>query len=318
MSDAPRYYLWKAVLGRTPKIELLHEEYRRILRAKEEIVHAINIEEEWDTLIQNYITFEKTLLSAALDSMVVRPTEHRAFSEIRLEFARAFSNFLATCRSYLDHTPHHLGGIGDGDGVEQFKSSTRTAYDGEFAYRFLEAMRNYAQHRGMPIHGTSFDSSWIGDRQNLAEDENAKLRHWVGATIDFPKVLKDKKFKASVAKEIPSDQKAIDVIEMTRLYLEALAKIHDEVRQSINEIITANLVFLRDQICRYGAVNDGDVLGLTAAEFYNDRKVATTDLFEDMLGWYEHLKARNGKLINLRKRYVTNEILDKRRFRRDA
>jgi|GEM_PF-508488 len=314
MTEDTRYYLWKAVLARNPKIELSLKEYEGIIQAKKNIVQAIYFEESWDVLVQNFIEFESELLQAALESMIVEPTEGRVFSEIRLKFARKFSNFLSSCRSYIDHAPHHLRLIEGGAAIDVFRNATSEAYDNEFAYRFLEAMRNYAQHRGLPLHGTSYDTSWVGDRTKLQDDENAKLRHSVSASIDLSKVMRDRNFKPSVAAEMPEGRSAIEVPEMTRRYVEALALVHDHTRRAFSVGVADDIKLLRDAIDRYGKVNSGDVLGLAVTSFNGDKIVESEDIFEDFISWYEHLKARNGNLRNLRNYYVSNEVLEKKKF----
>lgn len=77
--------------------------------------------------------------------------------------------------------------------------------------------------------------------------------------------------------------------------------------------MNCNVVELRTAISKYGAENGGDVLGLAIAEFNGDHlKGKSSDIFEDMLAWLEMLQRRNATMVNLRKRYVTNEIHLKR------
>src|SRR3546814_11369469 len=61
-----------------------------------------------DCLVQHYIDLEMELLRSAMHSMVLNHESYHEFQQIRLGFSRRLSSLLQSCRSYLDHTPHHL------------------------------------------------------------------------------------------------------------------------------------------------------------------------------------------------------------------
>jgi hypothetical protein len=63
-------------------------------------------------------------------------------------------NFLSSARLYLDQVPQDLNSI-YGKNSEQtatFNQCRSKQYDSSFAYRIMEALRNYAQHRGFSVH----------------------------------------------------------------------------------------------------------------------------------------------------------------------
>jgi hypothetical protein len=62
-------------------------------------------------------------------------------------------NYLASMRFFLDFTETRIKRrFGkESSEAQQFKRACSEAFDGEFAYRFLYKLRNYAQHCGLPI-----------------------------------------------------------------------------------------------------------------------------------------------------------------------
>src|SRR3546814_18975610 len=84
------------------------------------------------------------LLRSAMHSMVLNHESYHEFQQIRLGFSRRLSSLLPSCRSYLDHTPHHLNKLESHAFAEPFKKLTNTPYDGPSGCRFQEALRNYA------------------------------------------------------------------------------------------------------------------------------------------------------------------------------
>src|SRR3546814_2941755 len=75
------YYLWKAILGRTPKIEITKEEHDTIFASWRAISVVADIEEEWDCLVQHYIDLEMELLRSAMHSMVLNHESYHERSE---------------------------------------------------------------------------------------------------------------------------------------------------------------------------------------------------------------------------------------------
>lgn len=271
------------------------------------------MEEEWDSLIQNYIELELELIRSAMNTMVLSHEGYHEMNQIRLGFARRLSNLLHSCKSYLDHTPHHLKQLRTPELDVAFRTAANDAYDGNVSYRFMEALRNYAQHRGLPLHGATFDSGWTGTFANGAEDSGF-LRHSSYATIDLAKIRTDKKFKASVLADLAESPDKLDVSLLVREYIESLAQVHEKVRKSVeNELEYAGSA-IRKAISQYSDVNEGNVIGLSAAEF-DDQNVLINhqNIFEDLLERINRLIRRNRNLINLRLRYVSSEVTPKRR-----
>lgn len=81
------------------------------------------------------------------------PLEHVAF-----EYNRLLLNYLASCRLFLDFTAHELQAVGKQDAIALFSEAAAFAYDSSFAYRLFDQLRNYAQHRGLPVASVVFTS----------------------------------------------------------------------------------------------------------------------------------------------------------------
>jgi hypothetical protein len=171
----------------------------------------------------------------------------------------------------------------------------------------MDAMRNYAQHRGVPLHGSTWSAQWIGEKDT--NEAKHQLRHIVTANVDLDKVRQDKKFKAAVRKEIEYADH-LDVGTLTREYIEALGWVHSELRKAMKESVAGWKDTVRGAIARYADANGGNVVGLAAVEFTDDgRLVSQMNIFEDMLDRQERLARRNRNLVNLRRRFVSNELV---------
>ncbi len=272
-------------------------------------METLRIEEEWDCLVQNYMELEMELLQSALQSMILSHESYETIQEARLRFTRRLSNLLHTCRSYLDHTPHHLNSL-EAELTKSFNQARNNAYDEQFSYRFMEALRNYSQHTGLPMHGTTFHSSWIDGIKPDGEDPGF-LRHAVTANVDINLIKKDPKFKSSIRDELEAiGAEKLDVATLTREYIEALGEVHNKLRAQLKPKLTQWKSTIRSAIERFAEQNGGIVTALHIAEFSeDDAHVRSISIFESPLKRSEYLTKRNGSLINLRRRYVSNEII---------
>src|SRR3546814_1758077 len=98
------YYLWKAILGRTPTIEITKEEHDTIFASWRAISVVADIEEEWDCLVQHYIDLETELLRSPMHAMRLHHASYHEFQQIRLRSSSRLSRLLHSCLSYPDHT----------------------------------------------------------------------------------------------------------------------------------------------------------------------------------------------------------------------
>jgi hypothetical protein len=303
-----KYFLWRAVLGNSPRLPLSESEYDALADAWKTIVAVLPFEEEFDSLLQNYIDLELAFLSTAMRSMVLSQNSMVEMRRVRLTFSRHLSNLLASCRSYLDHSPHYLRTFGT-EVADSFCDQTKQAYDAEFAYRFMEALRNYAQHRGSPLHGTTFHS-----RRVERGPERDHLQFSVWASIDLKKLAADKKFKRSVIDEIASEAR-VDVIGLCRIYIEKLAELHANIRKQLNDKVADSKALVRSAVDRYETETGQDRIGITFARSRSDRTVDHhQDIPEDVIELLESLVSENRQLINLRHRFVSSELLPERRL----
>lgn len=311
------YYLWKAVLAPTPRVPITETEYNRLLTCWTSLGQIASIEEEWDSLIQNYIELELELIRSAMNAMVLSHGDYHEANQTRLGFARRLSNLLHSCKSYLDHTPHYLKKLTTAGLESSFRTATNSAYDASASYRFMEALRNYAQHRGLPLHGATFDAGWTGRFADGPEDRGL-LRHSSYASINLEKIRADGKFKASVLAELTNSPDQLDVSILVREYIEVLAQVHEKVRDSIKSEFDDASASISAAVTQYAEVNAGNVIGLSVAEFDDtgNAVIVEQSIFEDLAERIQRLMQRNRNLVNLRLRYVSSEVTPKRQAKR--
>lgn len=204
-----------------------------------------SIELSFGILAKSFVEFEKDLLDYSIDEafpQTVRTPDFGAFHErANLKVAT-----LLTCaRSYHDQRPRNLK-IGGWSEIEQseIRDAFSQAFDGSFAYRLVEALRNYAQHSAMPIGAISFKSSMqpkgVDPRKHPVRD-----RRVVTVLIKKEDILENrKKLRAQTMSELEGiDKKYVDLRYLLRSYISEVAKAHLRLR----ELTEARLIQMKDE-----------------------------------------------------------------------
>lgn len=120
--------------------------------------------------------------------------------------------YLASARYFIDSTDKVLPKILTPEQEESFKTFRSEIYDTIKEYRFIEALRNYVQHRELPVHNVTYHN-YVEDKNNIeSSDKVLSLSlHSVRQTLQD-----DKKFKKAALKEMPE---IIDIIYCIRFHM---------------------------------------------------------------------------------------------------
>lgn len=299
--DDEGYFLAIRALGQHHRLEIDQARFEEIQTAWANLRHVVNLEEGWDAVIQNYLDLEKGLLDAAARHMVVSMYDYHNFQDIRLTFAVKLANLLSTCRAYLDHTPRHLNGLMPRQGeTEAFRLATNREYDGRLGYQFMEALRNYSQHGGLPLHGASYDA------RRKEGDEAGMLQFSVATHVMVDRLRGDKAFKQSVLKSVTAEKLAAE--PLVRDYIEGLSCIHMALRKLIQKRLEKWMQVIRGAIAEYLECSpDDSTLGLSAIKLGKRNEwLQTVPLVEDMLERVEILQKRNRSLQRLTSSFVSS------------
>jgi len=296
-----KYVLRKPVLGEVPEIEISEESYKAYKESREILSNCLAIEEKYEILISNYIDLEEQILSATTSHVVREHLDYSDFFDVRLALNIRLVNLLTSARLYVDQLPQHVEKCVPhlGAAESRVKSLLAAEYDGNPQYRFMEALRNYVQHHGIPVHWTSLGA----ERTGLGDDGLLEYSTELAAEKSF--LEEDGEFKKQILGEI-SDK--VDLKAATRCYIESLSSVHNAVRELIQESVQNSRLRLEDAHRQYQEVCEGSLVGLSACMASDRRLIETVPLLLDWDDVRVKLQKRNRKLTNLRRRYVTGKI----------
>lgn len=301
--------LKRLVMGSSSFLPISPEQYQEIAQARTIIREALNLEQKFEFVVENYVEFEETLFKSGIHDIVLGMRGYQWFHLNRATFDRRIMNLLTTAISYTDSAKHHLNIIfsRDRDKVNPVMESYSAEYDSRIGFRTMCKLRNFVQHQGLPVHGSTFHSCWIErDGERKAINRN---------TVDpyiRPDELRSGDFNKTILKELEELGEKIDLKFLVRDYVEGLSAAHATVRQYISEsVITSNHVlestikYFQDELPA-----EKSILGLAAVR-RNENGSYEDDLaiIRDPNEYRAYLEKKNPSMVNLTRRYVSSEVV---------
>jgi hypothetical protein len=309
------YLLAPAVLARVPEIGITQQEYLGAKRCHKQVYEAFEIELAFDFVVTNYIEIEKYVAEHLVLDMA---GQTQTVDAIRLQnwgFVRTLNNWLGSISFWRDLMRKRLIDIcGRGSELQDFDNSFMKLRNDEFVTAFLFHLRNYSQHGGFPLTGSSTGGSWNEGRTEFTYSANYTL-NYDEIRPYFEQGGRDSKSRKAFGKKIEaySKGKPFDLKPIIRQSIGFFGHFMDKVRSSMEQQVHANELFVEDLIERYTSVHpDVSILGLSAMPVDDEKIVKNqADIVpvrdEFIVRAEEMRKKNNGRtLASMGKRLISN------------
>lgn len=304
----------RMVLGSSHFICLEECDAEEILRANSARIAALSIEENFDIILENYFELEKECMLFSLRSMINSDHTYSKGQKNRMAFARKLMNVLSACRSYFDNVPRSLSDIdfdnsGIGNDVDEFRKKKHAE---SISYQVMEGLRNYAQHRGQPIHGYTYGSSWEGE-----ENRKERLRHGLEIYIDLDELSSDAKFKKSLLQSVKNKADKWEIRATTASYIECIWEVHEFLRSKIKKNLELSDSIIEKWILKFKEISgeDSAVAIALCDRADNGGRTVVSNLMREPAEYRSELIKKNSSLRNLSCSYVS---VDYMKIGRDA
>lgn len=293
-----------------PQLDIDEERYESLNVARHVLSNALAIEEKYEIVIANYLDFEKELLDKAVGNMARGLGDYGEFFQLRLDLNKRLVNLLTSGRLYIDQLGRHVCQCAyDKKSTKQIVERLFAAqYDAHSEYRFMEALRNYVQHRGIAVHVTKLGAN------KTEKDGEFEIEFSVNPASLREVLAEDAKFKKSVLDEIPE---RIDLKATVRQYIESLNIVHLAARKLIEDEVDKARKVIEKAQSDYAVIYSDSLTGLSAWKMGEEG--LKEEGFPLLLDWDDvrlKLLKKNGKLNNLRKRYVSSRIAEQKAKKR--
>lgn len=293
-----KYNLTIKALGKQPEVDITAKEFDSYRVARKILTNALTFEEKYEIVLTNYTDFEREALLLTNEAMI-RAFDCPDFFDIRVRLNIKIVNLVTATRLYVDQIGSNVRNClpGEKDVLQTVKAKFSAAYDSSLDYQFMEQLRNYVQHKAMPVHYTKHLSSWVPPKKH------EYLEFGLAVLADRSRLAEDPKFKKSVLKQLPE---RIDVRQASRGYVERLSEVHLEIRSWISTEVDASAQLLKDADLQFQALHTGSNTRLYACKWDGQELIDSVPI---QLRWDEErtrLERRNRELVNLSKRYSTS------------
>jgi hypothetical protein len=206
-------------------------------------------------------------------------------------------------RLYIDQVSHNIRSIYGADSEQEkvVKEQTSQEYDSGFpGYRVMEAMRNYVQHRELPIRGLS------KNMRRIEKESEVFMKHTIKLSIDINTLNEDKKFKRKILTELQSLGESVELTPLVRQYLGSIGKIHLKIRELLSPDLLAWEKQIQHPLSQYQE-STGYVDGLRAVVIDESKIAETISIFEDVIKRRQMLENKNRYLTHYSFHFISSE-----------
>jgi len=223
-------------------LRISEDDYVALKRASEALSEVVFLEEKFDIVLENMLELEVEMLRSTEKFLLFSDTGQ---PDEKLILNRRIINLLTACRLYLDHAQHHLNSLvgKNADELSGIKRQISEQYDRYFGYRFMEAMRNFVQHRGYPISELSYGRG-EAVKHHLSDvdhdrDRSDLTRYDITPIIKLADLKKDGTFKKAILNEIDKmDPPGVNLKMAIREYVGGISRIHGAIRRSLEDRVS--------------------------------------------------------------------------------
>ena len=287
--------------------EIPSNRYDEICRSKLICVKALAIEEIFALLLDNYLDFEAELLRRGQELVIWSAKPHDDTMIARLDIDRRILNFFTSCRLYLDSSCKNVSAIYGDPSTElaSLKLALSSHYDECWGYRFMEGLRNYVQHQGLPTHVIS--QEWSNtEGQNTRYGQYSVVPQVSLSILRYSKII-----KKSILDELGPDKHTLDLRRPTREYVMRLASVHYHIRATLDHRLKLDRQLYQNACNDYSRINDHDVVSCQIyARDSEGTSYAHVDLDQQFLSYYDRLFAKNSINPELAVSSVNNTLKD--------
>ncbi|MDZ7909859.1 MAG: hypothetical protein U5N10_17690 [Gemmobacter sp.] len=220
------------------------DQYATLSEALTTVVSAMEIEELFQVFAQSFLRFEKDLLDTASEcafANMLSNGNELFFSTIRHRINTNIITILTSYKSYDDHCDRILKPLINPSEAKEFNHRIRSkTFESHLSYRICAKLRDYAQHRALPLGGFS-----IGGKTNIGRDNSGQLRKLdtgfnVSPWLDVSKFKSSSQCKAPLRKELEKlGYEKIDMKWLIRSFSGAMYERHAELRAFLKPTIVA-------------------------------------------------------------------------------
>ena len=216
------------------KVTISEDHFDALNEALTTLIAASEIEDLFQVFAQSFFRFERDLLAIAFEYSYESEESYdeEFFGSLRHRFNVNIITVLTAWKSYDDQCNRILNRAINPPETKELNCKVRSEiFDTHLSYRICALLRDYAQHRALPLGGFS-----IGGTDNTYVDDagfknKADVGFNVSPYLDLLKFKKSSQCKNYLKKELDKlDFEKIDIKWLIRSFAGAMYKRHSKLR----------------------------------------------------------------------------------------
>ena len=217
-------------------------------------------------------------------------------------------NFLATARLHIEHLQKRGADCVSDHSIEDAEATIESfcniEKDNKLEYKLMWNLRNEVLHSSLPTHWVSFSPNLT----NPFDDPNPRFEYFLN--FGSLKSLLVNGIRQITPDELESlsNNDRIDLMSVTRVYMESLSTIQIKFREYIAESVSQARSKMEEAFHRYKKVCEDSLTGLDLWKVNDSDDIVEEShlsLFHD--DRRIQLQKKNRKLVNLRNSHVTGK-----------
>jgi hypothetical protein len=290
-------------IGSFPELEISFEEYKNIIKSRNNLFEILAIEEKFDFIVGNYYDLEKAILDETLKDYIYNTNGILPIYQTGREISRRILNYLSSAKLFLDQVGTNLSKIG-GYNLSELKDIVKKTRQTNMNFIILETLRNHMQHYGIPLTSGRGNSRITGKKKNI-------FIHYNQLSINIDEFFKDTKVRKDLSNIIDREKK-LDLNQVLRTYFEDLSLLTITIREKIDDIYKMAVETIDGNIAKYAEVYPfikdqwQKVIGIIE----ENKMGIQFEFSRNAIELIEDLRSKNCNHTNIKNRFVTNLNLE--------
>jgi len=223
-----KYYL-SDDLGTSVEIE--KERYEALCMHNQTVLFQLLFEEQYQICKFNFMEYWQTIFRVSETFRLDCTHNIKSMTMPSLEINQRILNILTSIKSYEEHIKYKVSKLwGDSrEHIKKYEEIDSSLYDKFFSYRFLKRLRNYVQHRDLPVKCVSYPIMSVGfEPRQIA---------FTVAPIMFKHYLLEFDSWSTVKKDIEEQDDKIDVNLIMEEAFRVFTSLHAKFRDYLSETL---------------------------------------------------------------------------------
>ena len=285
-------------------LQISEGEFSSLKRNSSIISGIVDAEEAFEKIVLNFTDWERAFVEASFEILLRGGDLTSKMDDLRLNQSRVLQNFLSSVRHYLDYSMRILKKNEGEQAATTMKDFRGFMRHDCLEYRFFDALRNYSQHAGPPLHTMSFIEGWKYEKGKKGQGVTAI------AMIDLGLLRQDTKFPKSLVSQIEEVEGGFDLKRAARVYFGKLTHVHSSFKnQTANSLQSAleERAKYVGQFSRHFDITDS-LLTLAAVHYEGKEEVDKVWLKTRAVDRLNTLRSRNTEQHRFEYRFVSTEV----------